>query len=149
MLEIVVGVSILTASFLGVLTVFNNLVKSSRSMIHLYQSAFLLEEGVEAGRILRDQSWTNLGGWSSGTAYHLVWTGSAWSTSTTPTLLDGLYERKITETNVSRDNISQDIVTSGGTLDPGTKLVTVTVAWLESGATTTKSLSTYLTNIVN
>ena len=150
MLEILIGASIITASFLGVLTVFDRLTKASRQMVELTQANFLLEEGLEAARLWRDTGWANLGNWPNGTAYYLTWNGSKWATSTSNVFLDGKFERKVTVANVQRDNTSQDIVLSGGTVDANTKLVTMTVAWSTTpGATTTKTISAYFTNLFN
>lgn len=148
LLEILIGASIITASFLGVLTVFDRLTGASRQMVELTQAGFLLEEGLEAARIWRDNSWANLGDWPAGTEYYLTWSGSKWATSTANVFLDGQFERKIKLTAVSRDGNS-DIVSAGGTDDPNTKLMTITVAWSASGATTTKTLSAYFTNLFN
>ena len=150
LLEILVGASIITASFLGVLTVFDRLTKSSRQMVELTQAGFLLEEGLEATRVWRDTGWANLGNWPNGTEYYLTWSGSKWATSTTNTLLDSKFERKIKVANVNRDNTSKDIVLSGGTDDANTKLVTATVTWSSaSGPTTVKTLSAYFTKLFN
>ena len=115
--------------------------------MELTQANFLLEEGLEAARIWRDTSWTNLGDWSSETEYYLIWSSGKWATSTINTFLDGKFERKIKLEAVSRDGDSDDIVVNGGADDPGTKLITAAVAWRASGATTTKTVSTYLTRL--
>ncbi|MBI2100753.1 MAG: hypothetical protein HYT47_01935 [Candidatus Vogelbacteria bacterium] len=149
LLEILIGASIITASFLGVLTVFDRLTKSSRQMVELTQASFLLEEGLEAARLWRDNGWSNLGDWPSGTEYFLTWSAGKWATSTVNTYLNGRFERRVKMLNVNRDNTSKDIILNGGTDDPNTKLVTVSVAWWSNGATTTKTLSAYLTNLFN
>lgn len=152
MLEILIGASIITASFLGVLTVFDRLTKASRQMTALTQAGFLLEEGLEVARIWRDNGWVNLGNWPAGTTYYLTWNGSRWATSTINVFLDGKFERKISLANVSRDNSTKDIIPpagGGGTLDVNTELLTVTVAWPSGGATTTKTMSAYFTNLFN
>ena len=151
LLEILIGAGIITASFLGVLTVLDRLTKTSQQMVNLTQANFLLEEGLEAARIWRDTGWANLGNWPSGTDYYLIWNGSSsnWATSTSNTFLDGKFERKIGLSAVSRDDSSDDITMSGGTDDPGTKLITMSVAWWNNGATTTKTISTYLTDLFN
>ncbi len=151
LLEILVGVSIITSSFMGILTVFDRLTKASRQMVELNQANFLLEEGLEVARIWRDNSWTNLSNWPDGTEYYLTWMGSGWATSTVNTFLDNKFERKVEVSAVSRDG-SDDIIPpggGGGTDDPGTKLVTMSVAWWNGVATTTKSASTYLTDFFN
>ena len=45
-----------------------------------------------------------------------------------------IFTRQVSVMNVNRDNITKDISTIG-TDDPGTRLVTVTVFWIEGGAT--------------
>ncbi len=151
LLEILLGVSIIAASFLGVLTVFDRLTKSSREMVELTKANFLLEEAVEAARTWRDNSWTNFANWSSGTSYYLVWSNGRWATTTSNTFFEGKFERKVRLNDVSRDATSDDIVSSGGTNDSGTKLFTATVAWYSNakGATTTKTLVTYFSDIFN
>ena len=114
MLEILIGASIITASFLGVLTVFDRLLQSSRSMVELSQATALLEEGLEVGRIFRDQSWINLANWSTGTNYYLTWSGGKWATTTVNTFIDGKFERKISLTDVNRDDTTKDIVPPAG-----------------------------------
>ncbi|MBI2097385.1 MAG: type II secretion system protein [Candidatus Vogelbacteria bacterium] len=151
LLEILIGASIITASFLGVLTVFDRLAKSSRAMVELSQAGFLLEESLEAVRTWRDSGWANLADWPVGTDYYLIWNGSRFATSTAKVFLDGKFERKIGLTAVSRDDTTKDIVPSGGTVDPNTKLATVSVAWRSAGsdATTTQTVSAYFTNLFN
>src|SRR3989344_4620878 len=71
-------------------------------------------------------------------------TTSIWSIVTNgPALIDGLYMRTINVTAVERD-ASDDIVSSGGTVDPDSKKISVTMAWSGRGATSTVTISTYL-----
>src|SRR3989344_5524637 len=55
-------------------------------------------------------------------------------------------ERKITVENVFRDS-NDNIDLSGGTQDPDTKKVSISVSWRDRNATTTINLSTYLSDI--
>ncbi len=75
----------------------------------------------------------------------MVLNGSLWQASTTNTYV-GNFERRVTFAAVYRDTNS-DIVSSGGTLDSGARFVTSSVSWSVRGATTTRSVSTYLTDI--
>ena len=54
----------------------------------------------------------------------------------------GIFTRKMTISSVKRDDTSKDI-SDTGTVDTGTKLVTITVG-LKSGTTVTKTLSFYI-----
>jgi hypothetical protein len=109
------------------------------------QAAYLAEEGVEVMRYLRDASWTqNIAPLSLNTPYGLAMS-NAWVTNSTSTWIGG-FNRIVTLASVERDAES-DIVASGGTIDPNIKLVSVSVSWPQHGATTTKTVATYLTNL--
>jgi len=111
------------------------------------QASLLLEEGLETARFLRDASWANVSVPATGTTYYLTWSGTNWATSTTANVyVDGRFERTLRLDDVYRDG-SDDIVPSGGTLDVGTRKATVTVSWWDRTATSTRTISTYLTNI--
>jgi len=146
--EILVAISIITASILAAMAVTQKSVYVSRQAFHTAQASFLLEEGAEAVRIVRDNAWSGISGLTAGGTYYLKFSGGTWITSTT--LSDGvlgIFTRKVSVANVNRDNTSKDIVSSGGTLDAGTKLVTITVSWLEGGTLITKTLQFYIMNI--
>jgi Tfp pilus assembly protein PilV len=145
MVEVVIAVSIITVSILATMAVAQKSVYLSRQAFHSTQAAFLLEEGAEAVRITRDNAWTNISGLTAGTNYYPTFGSGTWSLSTTANTV-GIFTRKVTIANVNRDNTTQDIA-AAGTNDPGTKLVTVTVSWQEGGATITKTIQFYITNI--
>jgi Tfp pilus assembly protein PilV len=149
MIEALIASSICLMVFLGVAIAFRMTVKAAFNNTARLQAAYLEEEGQEAVRILRDNGWTtNIASHSSGTTFYLTWDGSTWNATSTKTYVDSFFERSVVLNDVYR-NSSQDIVTNGGTLDPKTKKATVSVLWRENGATTTRSLATYLTNIFN
>ena len=128
MVEVLVAASIITVSILVAMAVSQKSVYVSRQAFHTTQAGFLLEEGAENARIARDNAW---GGVASLNSSEQI----------------GIFTRTVVASNVNRDNSSKDIVTSGGTLDDGTKLITVTVSWPEGGVTITKTLKFYITNI--
>ena len=146
LIEIVIGGAILATVFVAVSAYYQQSLVISRSTAHLTQASFLLEEGIEVAKIFRDTSWTNISAPVTGSSYYLTFNGTSWATSTTNTYIDGVFERKIVLSDVYRD-ANDDIVSPGGVLDTGTRKATVTVIWYEKTATTTKSISTYLTNI--
>jgi prepilin-type N-terminal cleavage/methylation domain-containing protein len=146
MVEVVIASAIILSAVVVLSAVHNLYLKSALSNGGILKSAYLAEEGIEAMRYLRDDSWSaQIGPLSSGTDYGLSLSGSAWQTGTGNQWIDG-FERAIRVGNVSRD-ANGDIVSSGGTLDPDTRLVTVSVSWQSRGATTTRAISTYLTNL--
>ena len=145
MVEILITASIIIVSVLAVMAVAQKSIYVSREAVHISQASFLLEEGAEAVRIARDNAWNNISSLSTATTYYPLFSGGTWTLSGTPSVV-GIFTRKINITNVSRDGATADISSSGAN-DPGTKLFTVTVSWLEGGTTVVKILSFYLTDI--
>ena len=143
-----VVVAAIASSFIVVLSYVNtNYLNYAYSQSSLIQANFLAEESLEAMRFLRDKSWSaNIASLTPGQDYFLYWNGSTWSATTTTQTPSGFW-RTIKVENVYRD--SGDNISSSGTLDPGTKLVTASVSWSLKGATTTKQFQTYLANVFN
>jgi hypothetical protein len=146
LIEIIVGGAVLATSLMGISAYYQQSLRVSRSTAQLTQASFLLEEGLEAAKSFRDASWTNISTPATGSMYYLAFNGTNWATSTTNTYIDGFFERTVTFSDVYRDG-SDDIVSVGGTLDTGTRKVAVSVSWRDNAATTTRTISTYITNI--
>ncbi len=146
MIEMIVGAAVLSTALLGISTFFQATLKVSNTTKAAIQGDYLLEEGIEALKLLRDTNYTNnLKTLTTGVDHYLLWSGSAWATTTVNTFIDGQFERKFTIANVNRD--STDDIAPVGTLDTNTKLITVYVSWNVKGATTTRHISTYITNL--
>ncbi len=147
MVEVLVAVSIIAGSILVAMAVTQKAVYLGRQATHANQAAFLLEEGAEAVRILRDNNWTNISGLIAGTNYYLKFVGGTWTLTTIASDgVVGIFTRKVVLSNVNRDNATKDI-SAVGTNDPSTKLVTVTVSWNEGGTTVTRTLPFYMIDI--
>ena len=145
MVEVIVASSIILVSVLAAMSVAQRSIIVSRQASHTSQAAFLLEEGAESVRILRDNSWTNISSLNSDTTYYPVFSSNTWTLSTSPSFV-GIFTRSINIENVNRNASTQDISDSGVN-DPGTKLITVTVSWTEGGQTITKTLPFYIADI--
>ena len=143
--EILIAVSIISVSILAAMAVTQKSIYVSRQAFHSTQAAFLLEEGAEAVRILRDNAWSNISNLIINTNYYPIFSGGTWTLSSTPSVV-GIFTRTVTVASVKRDNTSKDI-SDTGTDDPGTKLITATVSWVEGGTTITKTLRFYIINI--
>lgn len=146
MVEVLVAVAIITIAVLSATGVAQKSVSIARQSTHHLQAAVLLEEGAEAVRVMRDNAWTNISSLTAGTTYYPTFSGGTWTLSTTPNTVDN-FTRTVVVSNVNRDSVSGDIVTSGGVLDTGTRLVTVTLNWNEGVNTQTKTLSFYITDL--
>ncbi len=147
MIEMIIGAAILSVSLLGISTFFQSALKTSSATQLSIKGDYLLEEGIEAVKLLRDAGYANnLSMLSTSIPHYFVWNGSSWATTTANVFIDGLFERSFTITNVTRD-ANDDI--AAGTNDPDTKLITVSVAWNAQNATTTRTIATYITDLFN
>lgn len=141
-----VATAIILAAVLALLGAHNLFLKMALSNANAVKAAYLAEEGVEAMRFLRNKSWdNNIATLTVGTNYGLVLSGNTWQTSPTSKYVEN-FERTVALNLVYRD-ANGDIVSSGGTLDTGTLLLTSSVSWWTGTATTTKSITTYLTDL--
>ena len=148
LLELVVGLSIISVALAALLLSYKAHLRAGLANTQSLKAAYLSEEAFEAVRFMRDSGWTkNIASLVNGTAYYLYWSGSSWTSTSTVQNVDG-FSRSFKVSAVNRDS-NDDIVTSGGTLDSNAKKVDVTVAWNPGNATTTKVLSTYITNLFN
>jgi len=146
MVEAVISVAI-AASFIlvlgGINLAYSNLAFGQSNKI---QASFLAEENLEIVRYLRDKSWnTYVGSSTPDVDYYPYFTGADWKLQSTSSPV-GIFSRSVKFSRVYRDS-GGNVVSSGGTLDSTSLLVTSTVAWSEKNATSTKVLSTYITDI--
>lgn len=112
------------------------------------QALALAQEGLEATRSVRDQSWAdNIAPLSNGTTYYATTTGGEWQlTTTNPGVIDGIFTRTIVLAAVGRD--ASDNITGSGTTDPNTRRASSTVTWTERNKGRTVTLEMYLTNFL-
>jgi Tfp pilus assembly protein PilV len=147
LVEVLIAASIILVFLLALFGAHNLYLKAALSNGEVIKASALAEESLEIMRFFRDTSWdTNIVTLALDTDYFLTFANGVWGVNTTNIFVDSLFERKISLSAVYRD-VNGDIITSGGTLDPDTVLVEASVSWLDREATTTKSISTYLTNL--
>lgn len=148
LIEVVIAAAIIGGSIVFIMGIYASLSSLSFRNTARIQSAMLAEEGIAALKTMRDAGWSSrIASLTVGTTYRLNWSGSYWQATTSAALIDDQFDRTFVLSSVSRDNIDSDIVTSGGTVDSNSRKVTISVSWLDGGATTTKSLESYLFNI--
>jgi hypothetical protein len=144
LLEVVVGIGLITTGLIGVVAGLTGLVHASLLNTKKVQAVYLLEEGAEAVRSIRDASWDTIASLSTETEYFLYFDSGNWEATTTPEYIDTLL-RTVTFLDVFRDGNSD--ISESGTLDPEIRKISLDVAWPEQGATTTRSEVLYLTNL--
>ena len=116
------------------------------------KAAYLAEEGIEAAKTIRDSNWNNISALLDNTNYYLYFdtassTNNIWKATTTASIIDNNFIRTFKVNSVYRDANGR-IISSGGSLSTTTEKLTVSVSWVSNNSTTTKSLSTYIANIL-
>lgn len=140
------GAAIVVVFLIAAINVFTTSHRLESELVRKIEAQYLAEEGIEIARFLRDSSWSaSITPLTLGEGYYLDFNGSVWRTTSTPTLVGGVFERKITFSAGYRDG-NNDIAESG-TFDDNLRKVTVAVAWPVRGGTSTLNLVTYLTNL--
>lgn len=144
--EVVVVAAILSVVSLAFLGTFSLLSRFHEKDMLTIKGELLAEEGVEALRLIKSGSWNTLSSLPMGSARYLSLAPSSWNITTTPEIIDGVFYRSFIPYAVLH-NSSDDIVASGGTVDPNTILFSVSVSWNWRGATSTANYQSYMTNI--
>ncbi|MEK7661875.1 MAG: hypothetical protein AAB355_00015 [Patescibacteria group bacterium] len=147
LIEIIVGSAIVTLSIFGVLSVAKSSLEASERALRTAQAGFILSEGAEAVRSMRDSLWQNISLLSTTTVYRLSFSTSTnkFATTTGVVSIDGLFDRTFSVRDVARDGNGN--IASSGAYDSGTKKIIMNVSWLSRAATTTKSVEFYISNI--
>lgn len=143
--EILIASLVVSIAFIALILVASSTISLSRQTLHQTQVAFLLEEGTEAVKIIRNSGWQNISNKSFNTDYYLSFSGGNWSLDTSPVYVDD-FLRKVSFFSVQRDAYD-DIVQSGGVVDLDTRLVKVQVFWNEGSVLKSKSIDFYISNI--
>lgn len=151
LVEVLVGSSIICLSLILIVNLEAGISKIGLSSTGRVQAGMLAEEGVTAIQNIRNSSWQNISSLNNGVEYGLVWndTLNSWVSTTTISSIDNNFVRTFTLSEVRRDAVSFDIVTSGGVIDLGTRKFTVNISWNSGFGTSTKTMTSYIYNIYN
>lgn len=144
-IEVVVASAIISLSMLSTAVVYGNLATLSTENTAKVQASLLLEEGVEAIKVMRGEAWSNIASTTAGVNNYFVWSSNTWRGTTSPSTIDGVFVRTFVVSPVYRDGTFN--ISTSGTNDPGTKKVDITVSWSSKGATSTRSTSMYIFNL--
>ncbi len=151
LVEVVIGTALILLALTGMVSAYSFYLKAGLKNTDHLKSVFLLQEGVEAVTLLRDDTWSNLSSLATGTPYYLSWNGTKWVGTTTATLIDTVFTRTVTLDSVYRKTAGQDIVASSSpdakALDANARKLTVKVSWGTAGAMQSKQVVTFLTNL--
>ncbi|MEK7227871.1 MAG: hypothetical protein AAB681_00765 [Patescibacteria group bacterium] len=145
LVEVVVATALVATIIIFMLGLVQDIVKVSQASLERTQASYLLEEGEEAVKTIRDDAWTNISSINNGVNQYLAWNGTKWTFSSTDSPI-GQFSRVVVFDSVYRD-ANDDITTSGGTVDTRTRKITVTVSWNTTTGTKTESLVFYIADI--
>jgi len=153
-LEIIVALAIVGGSLYALASVFLLASASLEVSTQKLQASFLAEEGFEVLRFLRDSGWDqNIVPLGGGSEYYLSFSplASSWSiVSTSPGLIDGMFERSFRVDNASRDSSANiEMTYNPANDDPETKKVTTEVTWSFKNQNYVLVFETYLTDVFN
>jgi Tfp pilus assembly protein PilV len=144
-IEAIIGSAIISIAFIALLQTYTMTVSKTQGTLKKVQASFLAEEGQEAVRSMRDQSWTTyISSLSTSASYYLYFNGTRWTSTTTAQLIDNRFARTIKLRPVYRN--SQNDIANSGTFDTEIRRVEVVVSWNEGGATSTASTTSYISN---
>lgn len=135
-IEILVAIFIIAITLTSLLGLTSSSLKTSILIKETTQSVNLAQEAMEAVRSIRDGDWNKITNGNHG----LTSIGGYWDFDGTENIINS-FSRTILIENTQRDT-NDNIVENGGTNDPDTKKIIVTVSWKNKET----ELVTYLTN---
>jgi hypothetical protein len=133
LVEVLVGaaiVSLVLVASIGALYLYSVV---SRDNLKRVQGGYLLEEGVEATRFIRDSNWSAFSALEDNVPYFLAFSNGLWSATTSDVVIAEEFYRTVTLSSVYRRDSDDDIVPATSTeskyLDPDTRRASVNVIW--------------------
>lgn len=145
LIEVVIAMSVITAILTVVGLSIQTYVEARSHLLVNTQQIYLIEEGFEVVRALRDDDWDTIGSLTLDTPHYLAIATTTIAISGTPEMVDGIFSREIIARSVYR-NGSDDIVASttpGATVDTNLREIEVRVG----GPTGTSSMQMILANL--
>lgn len=145
LLEIVISIGILATTLFAFSGAVRVAYRAAADASDRVRANFLMEEGFEAAKTIRDTSWLTIKNLAVNQTYYLVFLGGQWSVTTTANTADTIFTRSFVVRSILRD-ASYNIAASGAN-DPDARKIEMTVSWNERGRALTVSGASYLENI--
>jgi prepilin-type N-terminal cleavage/methylation domain-containing protein len=145
--EVLIGVALASVILIFAANTVALFINAGRVVSEKTKALYLVEEGLELIRFVRDESWSTISSLSTSGTHYLGITTSLITTTTTPEIIGG-FRRSFTIQNVYRNTTTSDIVastTGGSVADTSSKYITLSVAW--GNPTTTISMTSILADI--
>jgi Tfp pilus assembly protein PilV len=127
--EIVIAAGIISVSIVGIVGAIQIYLKVVHQNTREAQAVLLLDETAEAIQYLRDISFEDtIGATDLDTQYTVYWNGTGYELATSTIMLPYDMTRTVSFEEVRRDS-SDQIVSSGGSIDSETKKAQITITW--------------------
>lgn len=131
--EIVIAAAIIAVSVTGIFGAIQIYLKIVQQNAHKAQAVLLLDETSEAIQYLRDEGYDSyIASNSFNTEYSIFWNGSGYELGTSTITLPYQMSRTVRFEEIRRDS-SDQITSSGGTVDSDTRKVIITINWPYKG----------------
>lgn len=124
LIELLMTIALASIVIPALLTAFVSTREGRAQQDQRLQAVFLLQEAQEAVRSVREKDWTTFA--TNGTFYPSI-IGSSWVLLGGTETING-FVRQIVVSDVRRD-ASGKVVQTGGTIDPSSKKITISVSW--------------------
>jgi len=124
LVEVLVAIGLLGIMIPALTTALVTSYNSRPTATQKLSAISIMHQDSEALRVVREADWNNI---STNGTYHPVISGNTWTLASGSSTANDFTDQ-IVISDVQRDS-SGNIVTSGGTVDPSTKLATITVSW--------------------
>jgi len=142
--ELLIVIGIIGLALAGMVGFGNYALKVNSQIKHRVAAVYLAEEAIEAASIVKDEDWSLLTALNSGSPYHPAINSGKWVLAAGAENINN-YSRQIILEDVYRD-AADNIVSSGGSNDPGSRKITATVSWTNQGQNYQMELVSYLTD---
>lgn len=145
LIEVIVAVGIVAVAIVAIGFSVNAFVEARTALLHNTKALYLVEEGYEILRALRDDDWNTLDALSLDSPHYFDVSTTTLAVSGTPEVIDGIYYRSFEFTAVYRDG-NDDVTASttpGATVDNDIREVEISVF----GPNGTSSLTALISNL--
>lgn len=142
-IELILAMGLAAIIFPTLLVAFMSTREGRPQQEQRLQAIALLKETEQAVKSVRNSGWSTFA--TNGT-FHPTISGTAWTLSSGTGTVNG-FTQSVVVSDVAR-NGNGDIVTSGGTTDPSTKRVEITISWTQPQPSSITS-TTYYTRTEN
>ncbi len=136
LIEIIIAIGLFLIVAAGSMMILVRYLDTFTATAELTQVKYIAQQGFEAVQSISYNSWLSLADGTSG----INNSSGEWQLQAEPNLIKEKYTRSIIIAPVQRDG-NCDLIESGGTPDPDTKMITVNVNWNSAKGAKTKFFS--------